>query len=529
MKGAQDASSVCRTSRSWTWPVRARSMLTTFALLAVAGLLRFDDLGIPNFMIFDEVYYAPDACRYVTEGQFLCGVGEITFAHPPVAKWLIAAGIWAFGPTAFGSRIMVALFGTLSIGVLFLLARKVLRTWVGAAVAGGLLAIDFLHLVTSRVAVLEIFASFFVLLALLVFVYDLEWRSRGAAESASRSTASGYWDRDVHWTWFRCSGRWLTGAALGLAIGAKWTMGPVLIGVIAMAAMDARCRANAEHWSRQRLLSDCRDIFLTLLIIPLLVYAMTFVGRIEGSFFTFPWRDDSWLAAFVDRQIGMIEYHLELRRSLVGSLGPAYESSPWSWPLIQRGIPYSFAIRDGNYYEILAIGNPLAWWPGVIATLFVLLRRRGSSQGRVLRRILWVGLAGTYLYWLALLPFGLTNVFIYYFVATVPFLYLGIGGVVDEVIKRAFGKVFVVGYLGCVVAAFLFFYPVLTWKPLSHDDWSRRMLFTACEERVPDDSVIVAGTRFSPLKREVVEAYPKTLPRRRSPLPLHTRGGWCWL
>lgn len=520
MKTGQDAPTGSR--------LRTQGILTMFALMLIAGVLRFNDLTIPNFMIFDELYYAPDACRYVTEGQFLCGVGEITFAHPPVAKWLIAAGIWAFGPTAFGSRIMVALFGTMSVGVLFLLARRLLRTWIGAVVAGGLLALDFLHLVTSRVAVLEIFASFFVLLALLFFVYDLEWRNRWI-EFAPSSSASAYWRRDVHWRWARSWGRWLTGAALGLAIGAKWTMAPVLIGVIAVALVDARRRLGNGDDPAQPLSRDARDIFLTLVIIPLLVYVMTFIGRIDGPFLTLPWRDYSWFGRFVERHIGMMGYHLELRRSLVGSLGPAYESSPWSWPLIQRGIPYSFAIRDGNYYEILAIGNPLVWWPGLIASLFLLLGWRASSERRVLRWILWVGLAGTYLYWLAVFPFGLTNVFIYYFVATVPFLCLAVGAAVDEVVALRFGRMFVSGYLACVIAAFLFFYPVLTWKPLSPDEWNRRMLFTACEEKAPDDRPIGTGTRFSPLARELVEAYPKTLPRHRRPLPLYTRGGWCWL
>ncbi|MGH7426620.1 MAG: hypothetical protein ACREJP_10710, partial [Candidatus Methylomirabilales bacterium] len=65
-------------------------------------------------MIFDETYYAKDACLYAGLGQQVCkspGPAEQSFVHPPLGKWLIAAGIKIFGYTPFGWRASAAIFG----------------------------------------------------------------------------------------------------------------------------------------------------------------------------------------------------------------------------------------------------------------------------------------------------------------------------------------------------------------------------------------------------------------------------------
>jgi hypothetical protein len=93
------------------------------------------------------------ACHH---NKSVCGVaGEVAQEHPPLGKWIIALGIRLFGPGPFGSRIGPAIAGTLTVLLVYVLARHLLRSAFGATIAAGLLAIDFLHFVESRTALLD--------------------------------------------------------------------------------------------------------------------------------------------------------------------------------------------------------------------------------------------------------------------------------------------------------------------------------------------------------------------------------------
>jgi predicted membrane-bound dolichyl-phosphate-mannose-protein mannosyltransferase len=90
--------------------------------------------------------------------------------HPPLGKYLIGAGMWLFGPdNSFGWRFV---FGTALVLLLFLVARSLTNSTVFATVASFLLAIDGLGIVMSRVALLDTFLAFFVLLAFWFVILD---------------------------------------------------------------------------------------------------------------------------------------------------------------------------------------------------------------------------------------------------------------------------------------------------------------------------------------------------------------------
>ncbi len=118
--------------------------------------VRVVQLGSPGTFVFDEIYYAQDACTYLSWGSSVCGIAtEVSWVHPPVGKWLIAAGIWAFGNNPLGWRVMSALAGTLTVALVYLLARRLTGSWLAAAVASGVLALDPLSIISSRVAMLD--------------------------------------------------------------------------------------------------------------------------------------------------------------------------------------------------------------------------------------------------------------------------------------------------------------------------------------------------------------------------------------
>ncbi|CAN5381678.1 hypothetical protein BH24CHL10_BH24CHL10_02800 [soil metagenome] len=100
--------------RTWTRLDTAMLALVTFG----AAFMRLVSLGQPIELIFDEIFYARDACWYVAGTESICGITELASrSHPPLGKWLIGSGIASFGYDPFGWRVAVAVAGTLSIGL----------------------------------------------------------------------------------------------------------------------------------------------------------------------------------------------------------------------------------------------------------------------------------------------------------------------------------------------------------------------------------------------------------------------------
>ena len=87
--------------------------------------------------------------------------------------------------TPFGWRVSAAVVGSLMVMVMIRLARRVTRSTLLGLVAGLLMCFDGLHLVLSRLALLDIFLAFFVLCAVSCMVADRDWvRARMAARTS---------------------------------------------------------------------------------------------------------------------------------------------------------------------------------------------------------------------------------------------------------------------------------------------------------------------------------------------------------
>src|SRR3569833_3124311 len=167
--------------RQWMAPAipgsRLMGWVGPLVVTLFAGLLRFYDLAKPRAVIFDETYYAKDAYALLRFGYehntvknadklllqdppdyHIWANGGSFVAHPPAGKWLIAIGEWMFGMTPFGWRFSAALIGTLSVQLLARVARRMTRSTLLGSAAGLLLAVDGMHLVTSRTAILAMVA-----------------------------------------------------------------------------------------------------------------------------------------------------------------------------------------------------------------------------------------------------------------------------------------------------------------------------------------------------------------------------------
>lgn len=451
-----------------------------------AAALRLLSLGRPVELVFDEIFYARDACWYVFGSESICGISDLASrAHPPLGKWLIGSGIAAFGYEPFGWRIAAAVAGTLTVALVYVLGWRLLRghvpptaASVGAAAASGLLAIDLLHLVHSRVGMLDAFIVLFVVGAVTAIVLD---RDRVRERT------------DPPWWWHLTLGRpWrlVAGICLGAAAATKWSgayVAPAVIGLVVIwEVVEQRRREPEAGWGGWIIGAGRREALPTVVLlglVPVLTYIASYTGRMPGEVVALPWDPASVWRGIWEHQRAMLDFHTQL-----GGDHP-YQSPPWSWPLLKRPVAYWFSGEGGVYRHILATGNPMAWWPGVLAlaALVVTWWRAGWGWLRP-EPVIGAAALSTYLPWLVLSG-DRSQTFIWYLLPTIPFLCLALGCFAAWSWSRMRWRVAGAAYGALVIAGFAFWLPVATALPLDPDAWRMRMLFTDCgAQTLPDDT-----------------------------------------
>ena len=103
-----------------------RDRLSAATLGLVALIFRVWHLQYPKGFVFDEVYYAQNANSLLHHGVELdpkTGAAQF-IVHPPIGKWVIAAGIKLFGYHEFGWRISAAMVGSASVILIFYVAKR---------------------------------------------------------------------------------------------------------------------------------------------------------------------------------------------------------------------------------------------------------------------------------------------------------------------------------------------------------------------------------------------------------------------
>ncbi|WP_370278817.1 dolichyl-phosphate-mannose--protein mannosyltransferase [Pseudarthrobacter sp. NamB4] len=504
--------------RDYSPSLRLWFLLVPVLTAVAGGILRFFRLEVPPKLVFDETYYVKDAYSYLISGYerswpdkandaFNAGNPEVLLGspeyvvHPPVGKWMIAAGMWLFGPdNPFGWRFAAALTGTLSILLVSLIALKLFRSLPLAGAAGLLLAVDGHHLVMSRTSLLDIFLMFWILAAFGALLLDrddgrrrLALRLAGAAVAhgggpAAGQLLSGPW-LGVRW-W-----RLAAGVCLGLAVGTKWSGLFFLAGFGLLTVfwdLNARRVAGIRGWISGGIIKDGIPAFLGMVPVAGLVYTAAWAGwfRSEDAYFR-RWAEsnpsDAW-GWVPDPVRSLAHYHREAYtfHQGLGSEHP-YEASAWSWLVLGR--PTSFFYESpqqgspGCVVEkctaaILSVGNPLIWWGAVISLVVLLFwwaGRRDWRAGAVL-----AGVAAGYLPWFL---YPERTMFYFYAVSFEPFLVLALvyclglvlGRAEDPPWRRRAGLYLVALFLAAAVLLSAFFYPVWTAETIPYEDWKVRM------------------------------------------------------
>ncbi|MBL3698933.1 phospholipid carrier-dependent glycosyltransferase [Leucobacter luti] len=351
-------------------------------MLGIAALLRFWALDRPDTLVFDELYYVRDAISQLAHGfpttwpdsdPSMAGERATSFTdaasnavHPPLGKWLIGLGILAFGPeTGWGWRASSALAGVITVGIVMRLGWLLSRSRIVAWAAGLILAIDGVHVVLSRVSLLDGFLTMFVALGAL-FV----WRDQLAqAESAARAHELG---RAIKVAWAR---PWLiaAAAAFGAAAAVKWSgLYPLAAFLIFVTVRDLVVRLRSRT-PRPVLRAAAQAGVAALVTLPVtfFVYLASWTGWIvtAGGWARTP--GVAWPAALLQYHREMLGWHSTL------SAPHPYQSHPLTWPFALRPTAmYEESWSDGcNWGECVAavspLPNPLITWGGVIALVLL--------------------------------------------------------------------------------------------------------------------------------------------------------------
>lgn len=503
--------------------------LETIVFLAIvlfAGLIRMMDLSDPPSLVFDEVYYAKDACFYAGNEPAACdfeGTDEQTAVHPPLGKWLISAGVAVFGYDSFGYRVVPALAGALTVALLFLLARKLSRSLLVAGIAGLLLAIDPLHFVQSRVSMLDIFLPMFALAALYFLVKDRDLLIERADSPPERDGRTGHGLLRRPW-------RIAAGAAAGGAIATKWSGGLILLLVLVLALVwETAARPEGGRLSAfgRSLRFEGPAILMWLVFLPAFVYVVSYTGRLDGSVFALPWTEGSFWNNLGARHHYMYFFHKNLEAT------HSYQSPAWSWLLLKRPVSYFFcsgmdcspAQPEGTYQEIFATGSPFVWWSSILAIVYlswVWIRDRALSrpEGLVL-----AGFAITYLPWVLIEAVGISGrsaVFIFYLLPTLPFMVLAIALVAQHIGDSWEARSAVAIFLVGAVWMFGFYYPLLTKDSLPVEEWRRRIwAFDNCDK--PPAETVTESITVTENGEERVTTTETTTGGDQPP------SGWCWI
>ncbi len=375
-----------------------------------------------NGTYFDEIYHARTAYEYLN--------GEYSYenTHPPLGKILIALGIKLFGMNPFGWRFMGTLFGILMIPVIYIFAFKLVNDTFLSTIMSILFTFDFMHFVQTRIATIDVFVTFFIMLMyLFMFLYMREDKKQWLA---------------------------LSGISMGFGVACKWTGAYAGVGLALLFFIHLFQKyktATDKKKTIQTIIKTCLFCIVFFVIIPAIIYTLSYIPFRDGT-------QQGLIARMLHNQVSMYNYHAN-----VDATHP-YSSWWYQWPTMYRPIwYYSGVISDSLKEGISAFGNPLVWWTGIAA--FFYCGYKGIKEKDKTAVYLCIGYLAQYVPW-----FFVTRItFIYHYFPSVPFVVLMIGyGMKNLYVNNQFvwRKWFTV-YAVCTVLLFAAFYPVLSGMPVS--------------------------------------------------------------
>ncbi len=340
--------------------------LLVLVLTGTGLFLRASTLDFPAEYFFDEVYY-------VEAAEALWNLEpDPNSVHPPLGKLLIGLGMKLAGfcglAESVGWRLTCLVMGGACIPLTYWLAHRLSagQRFV-AALAAGFVAVDHLHVVQSRIAMLDMPMAFFCLLGVC---FSLRYAEQGQPLAPALGA----------------------GLSFGLATACKWSGLFAAAGAVAAVAL--------WDWRERKPAQVVRLTLCCALLIPLVFL---------GSYFHHFQRQGFSLSSVVtigDEADRMVSFRYDENQ-----FQHRYRSYFYSWPALYKPVWYYYQETDGIVEGIVAFGCPVFW----LVSGFFLIESIWKDKERL---FLLTNYLGNWLLWIV----STTGGFFYYMLPEVPLM-----------------------------------------------------------------------------------------------------------
>ena len=386
-----------------------------------------------NSSYFDEIYHVRTAQEHIDD------IYPYEVSHPPLGKLIISLGIRMFGLTPFGWRFMGTLFGVAMLPLLYIFLKNFFGRTAVAACGTILFAVDFMHLVQTRIATIDTYGVFFIL-AMYYFLY--RWITVPPNTRLRRSLLPLF----------------LSGLMFGIGVASKWTVIYGGVGLAIVYAVNLVCKYRS--WSREAgvprfapwLIGTLLWSVVFFIAIPAAIYVASYIPYAVAD------GDTSWqnlLRIVVDNQEFMFTYH-----SGVDTPHP-YSSRWYQWIVDGRPILYyreqDMLASQGLKSAFSSFNNPLVSWAGLLCIILTGIETVRRRSGRAL--FILVGYLSQLVPWM----FITRITFAYHYFPSMLFLVMAISYAMNQILRRRRreGKKAVYGLTAGATALYAAFYPVL--------------------------------------------------------------------
>lgn len=380
-----------------------------------------------NQAYFDEIYHVRNAWEIANRQYMYASV------HPLLGTNIIALSIHLFGMHPFAWRLPGAIASVLMLPVLYGILKHLLKRDYLSLIGPFLLAADFMHITTARIATLEPFSILFILCS---FYWMLKY------------CRSNFYTLPM---WKGILYLFLSGIFMGLSIATKWTGCYAAIGLAIMlftnwiqCFLEYKKDKETHQQFFKILLTTMLSCILFFIIIPIVIYCISYI---PDKIF----RNEPWTIANVWKQAQqMYHYHVNLNAT------HPYQSTWFQWILDLRPMWYYVGTKGNVFHTISCFSNPLLTWIGLPAILFTTYRALCKKD-----IVGWYIVIG---YFSGLLPWIIyvqRIVFAYHFYPTSLFTIIAIVYCINLLNNRKMSIV-VPAYLAAYLALFILFLPVIT-------------------------------------------------------------------
>jgi 4-amino-4-deoxy-L-arabinose transferase-like glycosyltransferase len=350
----------------------------------------------------DEYYTIAEAFDYMVRGHY----GLEMWHHPKLRDIIVYWAIKFFGTNNEGFRLASIAFGTLTIPLTGLVARRLVRSDSAALLASLFMTVDAIHIELSRQAIQEVYMPFF----LLIGIY-LALRYRDSSNTFLLV---------------------LSGLVFGLGLASKWNVAIPLFLTLVVLVCQSLSRSGQPAFEKS---AELLILFATMMILPLTIYILTY----------YPWllHRGYDLAEWFATQKIMFAENL-VHQGANPEMLQVQDHTPLLWFVRPVGFA-DFLMNGDEPVVVLGVSNPLVWLLTLPAVGYLMLH---------VRKLDWRHLFLLSLFWCSYLPFVLTkrltgaNTSL----TVTPFAFMAVASVMMTLLKgKRYRSYYVSVYIGLVV------------------------------------------------------------------------------